>query len=188
MRVGRIGADHEDHVGLHDRIEILRAGGLAQGCLESVAGRRVADARTGIDVVVAECGAHEFLHQPGFLVGAARGRDAADRVAPVLALDAAELAGSVCDGFFPGNLAPRAADSGPDHRRGDALPMRRIAYGKASLDAGMSVIRLAVDVRNHAHDLLALHFGAERAADAAVGASGDHVSLRHSLFDQRFLQ
>ena len=35
------------------------------------------------------------------------------------------------------------------------------------------MVRVAVLVRHHAHDFLALHFGAERAADAAVGAGGD---------------
>src|SRR5690606_949601 len=127
----------------------------------------MADARAGVDIVVAEGGAHEFLHQPGFLVGATRGGDAADRVTPVLGLDTAELAGGVRDGFIPGNLAPGIADLRPDHRRQYAFAMGGVADGKASLDTGMPVIRLAVDVRNHAHDIFAAQLGAERAADTA---------------------
>ncbi len=84
MAIGRIRADDHDDVGLHDRIEILRAGRFAERVLESVAGRRMADARAGVDVVVAESGAHELLHEIGFLVRAARRGDAADRIAAVL--------------------------------------------------------------------------------------------------------
>ena len=84
MRVGRVGADDQDHVGFVDRIEVLGAGRGAEGGLQAVAGRRVADAGAGIDVVVAEGGAHQLLHQEGLLVGAAGGGDAADGVAAVL--------------------------------------------------------------------------------------------------------
>ena len=47
-------------------------------CLQAIAGRRMADAGAGIDVVVAEAGADQLLDEVGFLVGAARGGDAAD--------------------------------------------------------------------------------------------------------------
>ena len=77
----------QDHVGLLDRLEVLRAGRRAEGRLQAVAGRRMADARAGVDVVVAEAGAHQLLHEEGFFVGAARGGDAADGVAAVLGLE-----------------------------------------------------------------------------------------------------
>ena len=83
VRVGRIGADDDDHVGLVDRPEILRAGRCAEGARQAEAGRRVADAGAGVDVVVAEAHAHEFLHEEHFLVGAAGRADRADRIAPV---------------------------------------------------------------------------------------------------------
>ena len=72
MAVSRIRADHEDHVGLHHRIEILGSRRFAHGLAQAVAGRRVANPGAGVDVVVAEPGAHEFLHEIGFLVRAAR--------------------------------------------------------------------------------------------------------------------
>ena len=72
MRVGWIRTDDEDHIGVIDRVEILGTGRFAERGLQSITGRRMADARTGIDIVVAERRAHEFLHEPGFLVGAAR--------------------------------------------------------------------------------------------------------------------
>ena len=188
MAVGRIGADDHDHVGLHDRIEILRAGRFAERVLQAVAGRRMADARAGVDVVVAETGAHELLHEIGFLVGAARRGDAADRVAAVLGLDALELRRGVGDRLVPRHFAPRIGDLRADHRLDDAVRMRRIADREAALDAGMAVIGVAVLVRHHAHEFLAVHLGAERAADAAVGAGRDLAVLGLAVRDQRFLR
>jgi hypothetical protein len=57
VAVGRVGADHHDTSALSHRIEVLRAGRLAERLLQAVAGRRVADARAGVDVVVAEAAA-----------------------------------------------------------------------------------------------------------------------------------
>src|SRR5262249_27418169 len=72
-----------------------------------------------------------------------------------------------------------------DHRLCDAIAVGGVAPREAPLDAGMAVIRLAVLVRHHPHDALALHLGAERAADAAVGAGGDHAPLRLTELGQR---
>ena len=97
MRLARIGADHHDHVGQRDRLEGLRAGRGAVGLPEAVAGGRVADARAGVDVVVAERRAHHLLHQERLLVGAARRGDAADREADGERRDAnAEVLPCVC--------------------------------------------------------------------------------------------
>ena len=187
MRVGRIGADHDDDVGLLDRIEILRSGRRAEGRAQAVAGRRVADARAGIDIVVAEGGADQLLHQEGFFVGAARRRDAADRAAPVGRLDALELGGDAPDRFVPGDLAPRIGDLLADHRLEDALAVGGVAPGEAALDAGMAAIGLAVLVRHHAHDFVAAHLRLERAADAAIGAGRHHRMFRLADLDDRFL-
>ena len=51
----------------------------------------MANARAGVDIIVAEAGADELLHQIGFFVGAARRGDAADGVAAIFRLDALEL-------------------------------------------------------------------------------------------------
>ena len=50
------------------------------------------------------------------------------------------------------------------------------------------MIGLAIDMRNHAHDFFAAQLGAERAADAAIGAGRDHAALSLTLFDQRFFE
>src|SRR5262249_61869953 len=86
------------------------------------------------------------------------------------------------------DLAPRLADLGADHRLEDAVGVRGVADRETPLDARVTVIRMAVLVRHHAHDLLALHLRAERAADAAVGACRRDAVLGLALLDQRFLR
>ena len=133
MAVGRVGADDQDDVGLLDRAEILRAGGGAERGREAVARRRVANAGAGVDVVVAEAGTHQFLNEVRLLVGAARRRHGADRVAAVLGLDALELRGGMGDRLLPGDLAPRVGDRLADHRLGHAILVGRVAIGEPSL-------------------------------------------------------
>src|SRR5262249_34189499 len=185
--VGRVGADHDHAVGLLDAVEVLRARRFAERGLEPVAGRRVADARAGVDVVVAERGAHQLLHEVGLLVGAARTGDRADRAAAVLRLDALDLRRRVRDRLLPGHLAPRIGDARADHRLPDTVLVRRVAPREAALHARMAVVRLAVLVRHHAHDLGALHLGAERAADAAVGTGRHHRVVGLAVVVQRLL-
>ena len=73
-RVGvrRIRPDDHDHVRFFDRIKFLRAGGSAEGRLQTVARRGMTNSSAGVDVVVPECRTHEFLHQEGFFVRASR--------------------------------------------------------------------------------------------------------------------
>ncbi len=187
MAVGRIGADHQDDVGLLDGIEILRPRRSAERGLEAVAGRRMADAGAGVDVVVAEDVAHQLLDEIGFFIRAARRGDAAQRGPSILLLDALELGGGMGERLVPAHLAPRIGDVRADHGLQDAVLVLGIAPGEASLDAGMAVVRLAVLVRHHAHDFLAAHLGLEGAADAAIGAGGDRGVLRLADFDDGFL-
>ena len=55
--------------------------------------------------------------------------------------------------------------------------MRCIAEGEAAFHAGMTLIRAAVLIRHHAHNLVALHLRLKRAANATVGAGGYHAVL-----------
>src|SRR5581483_11366946 len=112
---------------------------------------------------------------------AARGRDAADRAAAILRLDALELGSGGVDRLLPGDLLPGIGDLGADHRLGDAVLVGRIAPGEAALDAGMAMVRTAILVGHHAHDFGAAHFRLERTADAAIGAGGDDAVLRLAL-------
>src|SRR6185369_3133560 len=187
MPVGRVCADDEDHVGFHDRIEVLRSGRLAECLLEAVTGRRMADARARIDVVIAEAGSHQLLYQVGFLVAAAGRGDAADRIASVLGLNPFQLAGGVGDGFLPRYFAPRIADLCADHRLQNTVRVRGVADGEAALDTRVTMVRMPILVRDHAHEFLALHFGAERATNTAISAGRDDAVLGLALLDQCFL-
>ncbi|TPV98190.1 MAG: hypothetical protein USCAAHI_02356 [Beijerinckiaceae bacterium] len=187
MRVGRIGADDHHHVGLLDRIEILSSGRRAESGPEAIAGRRMADPRAGIDIVVAEAGANEFLDEIGLFVGAARRGDAADRIAAIFGLDALEFGSRVVEGLVPRHFAPGVADLLADHRIEDALLVGSVTPGEAALDAGMAVVRLAVLVGHHADEFLAPHFRLEAAADAAIGAGRYRRMFRLADVDHRLL-
>src|SRR5690625_281774 len=143
MRIGRIGADDDDHVRLLDTVEVLGTRRRAEGLAKAVAGRRVADPRAGIGVVVAEDRAGELLHEICFLVRAAAGGENADRVAPMNLLYSPELAGGEGQCLVPFDLAPWLVDPLADHRLQDTLLVVRIAIGEAPLDAGMAMIGLA---------------------------------------------
>ena len=190
MGGSRIGADDHDDVGMFDRVEVLRAGGGSESLRQAVAGRRMADAGAGVDVVVAEAAADQLLHQVGFFIGAAGGGDAADGIAAILLLDALEFCGGEVERLVPRHFLPGILDPLADHRLEDALLVGGVAPGEAALDAGMAAIGLAVLPRHHAHHFLAAHFGLEGAADAAIGAGRDHgmfglADLDHGLFRQR---
>ena len=187
VAVGRVRTDDHDDIGLRDRVEILGARRGAERLLEAVAGRRMTDACAGVDVVVAEHRTHHLLDEEGLLVGAARGGHRADRVLAVLRLQAAELGGDASDGLVPGGLAPRVGDPLADERRQHAVRVGGIAPGEASLDAGVAAIGLAVVVRHHAHDLVAADLRLEGAADAAVGAGGEHRALGLADLDDALL-
>src|SRR3546814_12739611 len=79
MAIGGVCADDKDNVRLADAVEILRAGRRSEGGLQPIAGGRVADARAGIDIIVADALAYQLLNQKSLFVSAAAGGDAADR-------------------------------------------------------------------------------------------------------------
>ena len=188
MPVGRVGADHDHHIGMFDRIEILRAGRSAEGLAETVTGRRVTDSRAGVGVVVAENRPRQLLHQEGFLIGTARRGDHADGVLAVCLLQPAHPGRREAHRFFPRHLAPRLVDGLADHRIENAVLVIGIAIGETALDATMAAVRLAVLVRHHPHQFLAAHFRLERAADAAIGAGRHHGMFRLADLDDRFFR
>ena len=63
--------------------------------------------------------------------------------------------------------------------------VRGVAPGEAALDAGVALVGAAVLVRHHPHDLVAAQLGLERAADAAVGAGGQHRAGGHARARRR---
>jgi len=173
--------------GLVNRVEVLRAGRSAEGLVETVAGRRVTDARAGVDVIVAKAGANKLLNQIAFFIGAARRGDAADRTATVFRLDFLEALCGKGDRLLPRCNAPRVRNLLADHRIEHAVAVVGVAIGEAALDAAVAVIGLAVLPGDHAHDFLAAHLGLEGAADAAIGASGDGRMFGLADLDDRIL-
>src|SRR5580704_8369126 len=156
MGVGRIGADDDHNIRLVYRLEILRTRRGAEGFGEAEAGRRVANARAGVDVVVAESGANHLLNEEHFLVGAAGRADRANRVAAVLRLNAPEFTGRVGDRVVPGDFAPRIFDPLPDHRLENAVLVGGVAIGEPAFDAGVALVGLAGLVGDHAQHFVAL--------------------------------
>src|SRR5690606_13235871 len=146
-------------------------------------------ARAGIDIVRPELGTHELLHEEGLLVGATARRDAAERAGTMLRLNLIELVGGVGERLVPADLAPRLVNRVSDHRVEDAILVIGIAVGEATLDAGMPAVGLAILPRDHPHELLAAHFGAESAANTAISAGRNDRALRQAdRLDALFLQ
>ena len=187
VSVGGVGADEQHDVGLIDGLEVLRARGRAERLLEPVASGRVADACAGVDVVVAERGAHHLLDDVDLFVGAARRRDAANGADAVLGLNLSHASPDVADGFVPLDLAPLVGDVLAHHRLHDPVRVSGVTESEATLDAGVAFVGAAVLVRNHAHQLVAAQLCFERATDTAVRASGDDRSVRHPEVDDTAL-
>ena len=150
----------------------------------------MADAGAGIDIVVAEAGADQFLDEEGFLIRAARGGDPTNCMFSIVFLDASELGGGVADRLLPANHLPGFVHRGADHRLQHPLAVRCIAPGEAAFYAGVAAIGLAILPWHHAYELFTLHLRLEGAADATIGAGRDLgpfglPDLLHRLFLQR---
>ena len=190
MSVGGVGPDDQDDVGVFNAVKILRSRACAKGCFEPVSGRRMTHACAGIDIVIAKACPDKFLHKEGFFIGATARGDSTKGVAAIFRANPFQFGRGVGKSFVPFDFAPRIADRLADHGLQNAFLMLRIAPGKAALDAAMSTVGLAVFVRDHPHQLFAPHFGAEGAANAAIGAGRDNAAFGcadfdHFLFNQR---
>ncbi len=186
MRVRGVRTDHHDDVGVVDGLEILRSRRRAERLLESIAGRRVADACTRIDVVVAERRPHHLLHDEHFLVRAARRGDSADRMAAVSICNRAEALRRKIDGFVPRHFAPWLIDALTHLRFQHAVAMCRVTPRETPLHAGMTVVRSAVGIGLHADQLVAFQFRVERTADAAIRAGRLHDAIGLAVLDDGF--
>ena len=71
MRVRWIAADDEDDVGIIDGVEILGSRRRAEGLAQSIAGRRMADSRASVDIIVTETAADQLLNEIGLFRRAA---------------------------------------------------------------------------------------------------------------------
>ena len=171
---------------MFNRIKVLRSGTGAKGIAQPKTSGRMADAGTGIGVVIAKHRPDHFLHQIGLFIGATAGRNAANRLLPILCLNATHLGCSKSNCFIPGYFLPGVRNRIADHWFDNAVRMRGIAIGETPLDTGMPPVRFAVFIRHHAHQFVTIQFGFERTAHAAIGASGNDRPLRRANCDHRF--
>ena len=183
--LGRVGADHDDHLGVLGRDEGRRHRGRADPLHQRRHRRGMAEPRAVIDVVGAEADPHQFLEQIGLLVralgraeaGERLARGVADALRPAAARSSASsqvavrkwvqgLAGSISSSCF-GTPSLRIGD-------GQALRMVDIVESEAALDAQPVEVGRplpAVDLK----ELVVLDVVGDLAADAAIGA--DAVDL-----------
>ena len=187
VSIGGVGADHHDGVGLLHRGEVLRTGTGAKGLLQAVTRRRMAHPCTGIDIVGAKRRADHLLHHVNFFVGAARRGDAANGIHAVLGLNRIEPVGGEANRLVPLHWAPLVINAVANQRRGDAVLMLGIAPGKTAFDAGVAFIRATLLVGHHAHHLVTAQLGGKRAAHAAIGAGGFHLTAGHAKIDHALL-
>ena len=191
VRVRRVGPDEQHDVTVLDGCEVLGARRRAERLVEAIPRGGVAHASAGVDVVVAEGRSHHLLDDVDLLVGAARGRDAADGTDAVPGLDGLEPGGDPLDRLVPGHRAPVVVDRVADHRREPPVAVRGVAVGEATLDARVALVRAAGLARHHPdHPGVvtgALHLRPEGAADTAVGAGRVDGPGRHAQLDDGLL-
>ena len=144
------------------------------------------DSGAGVDIVVVEGGADHFLDNPYFFIGTPGRGDSADAESTMLFLNPAQAICCELDRFIPGDGLPLICDAIADHRFGDPVLVIGVTPGEASLNAGMTMICLAVFPGHHADNLLPFHFCFEGTTHSAVSACGDDTAIRHAMINHRF--
>ena len=188
MVLGRVGADHHDHVGILHLVEGGRHRRRAHAFQQRRHRRGMAQPRAVIDIVGAEAGAHQLLEQIGLFVRAFRRTEAGKSLRALLLADLQEALRRLVERLVPGRLAEmrpgiRRVDEFvrdfrhallADHRLQDALRIVHVIEAEAALHAEPVLVRrtvLAVDVEQ----LVVLDIVGELAADAAIGANRIHL-------------
>jgi hypothetical protein len=167
MRLGRIAADEEHRLRLHDVVVGVRHGAVAPRVRDARDGRGVADARLVVAVVGAPEGV-ELAEQVGLLVGELGGAQEVDGVLARRLADVEHLVADLVDGDIPADAGPFARDE--LHRILEpAVAVRMLARGRA-LGAMRTEVERAIEARLLADPDAVLHLGHDGAADRAVRA------------------
>ncbi len=148
---GGVGPHHDDDIGCQHRVEVLACGARAEGCRQPELRRRMADAGTVVDVVVAQRHPRELLHEEDLFVGTAGTGHRADGLHAVARLDAFQLRSGVRDRLVPAHGAPGCVNALANHRRAHSVGMRVVVEGEAPLDTAVPMIRLAFLPGDHAY-------------------------------------
>lgn len=115
MTIGGVRTNDQDDIAVLDTVKILCSGAGTKSGFEAISGRRMAYARAGIDVIVTKTGTYKLLHEEGFFIGAAAGRDAAKGVAAIFVANPLQFGRGISKGLIPFDFAPRVADRLADH-------------------------------------------------------------------------
>ena len=177
VALGRVGADEDRRARVLDVVEAAGRARQAERLAQRPRGGGVADARAVVDVVRADRGAHEPLHDVAVLVRRARRGQAGDRVGPGLGADARDLADDPRDRLVPCRRAQLAAALVAHERRAQAVALAREAVREAALQAGVALVRRPVERRADRHDAPIDGVGLQPAADAAVAARGGDLAV-----------
>ena len=192
---GRVGADHDDDIGVVDVAHRVRYGARTDAFEQGRDRGGMAQPGAVVDVVVAEAEAHQLLEQVGLLVAALGRAEAGQRQRAVLLLDVRQAMRGKVQRLVPARLAElRAPVGGPagkrgilgragaaDQRHGEPGRMVRIVVAVTALDAEPAGIGRAV-AAIHPDDAVVLDPIAELAADAAIGAERIHRLFRRRVF------
>ena len=111
MVVLRIGADHENHIGVEDFLEGVRHSPASDGLRECRNGRRVAETRAVVYVVGTEYDTDQLLEEVGFLVGDLGRTEAGQGARSVRLLDFQQLPGRKVERLIPFGFPVYFADS-----------------------------------------------------------------------------
>ena len=125
MILGRVGADHHDHVGVLALVEGGRHRPRADALHQGRDRGGMAEPRAMIDIVGAEAGAHQLLEQIGLLVRALGRAEAGEPLRAVAVADFLQAGGGAVERLVPGRLAEmrprvrpgRSARAAPSARR-----------------------------------------------------------------------
>ena len=186
--LGRVGADDDDDVGIGAGRERRRDRARADALQQRRHGGGVAQPRAVIDVVGAESGAHQLLHQVRFLVRALGGTEAGQRGPAIAVADARKSARRPLERFLPAGLAEvRQRIAGVDlsvaalgrilashQRAGKAMGMAHVVKAETTLDAEPVAVGRPV-ASLYRDDGVVLELVGDLAADAAVRADAVHL-------------
>src|SRR5258708_33851793 len=168
MTVSGVTANNEDQVRLShigDRAGIATITNRAE---QPHSCRRMAIARTIIDIVCTGYSSCQFLHEITFFVGAFRGRDKSDGVRTILGFQLRKLARHQTESFVPTGLAKPVFFA--DERSSKAVLTIDMPPAKLSLYAGRNAIRRTM-LRRDLKDVTIFGPDVEAASHAAVRAN-----------------
>src|SRR5207245_5134675 len=155
---------------------------ITDSAKQSQGGWRLAVAGAVVDVIRADHGARQFLHQITLFVGALRRRNEGERVRPMLPFDLVEFARHQVEGLVPTGFAEPVTQA--NQRLGQTVRIVDIVPSELPFDAGGDSVRGALG-RLDFQDMAVFGPDVEAATDSTIRAHGLRAAdegLAHSRF------